>query len=116
MGLNTDRTIIVGEDNGLDSPNTLVLKHEEAVRGADGGGPRRGSLTILDMATYGKAQLPSVPGRFPIFFSPTYPVVKMRPGNHGCGKKCTATEARILWRLSLDATIVAINLLIWDVF
>ncbi|KJK83110.1 hypothetical protein H634G_01238 [Metarhizium anisopliae BRIP 53293] len=62
LGLNTDRTIIVGEDNGLDSPNTLVLKHEEAVRGADGGGPRRGSLTILDMATYGKAQLPSVPG------------------------------------------------------
>ncbi|KHN95060.1 MedA [Metarhizium album ARSEF 1941] len=61
-GVNADRTIIVGEDNGLDSPDTLVLKHEEAVRAADGRGPRRDSLTNLDMATYSKAQLPSVPG------------------------------------------------------
>lgn len=40
----------------------------------------------------------------------------MRRGDHGCGEKCTATEARILWSLSLEATIVAINLPIWDVF
>lgn len=62
LGLNTDQTIIVGEDDGLDSPNTVILKHEEAARAASGGDYPRNSSPPLNMATYSKAQLPSVPG------------------------------------------------------
>jgi hypothetical protein len=64
LGINTDRTIIVGEDDGIDSPNTLILKHEEALRAAGGGDAGKDSTTIFNMATYSKAQLPSVPGMF----------------------------------------------------
>ncbi|KAM4066240.1 transcriptional regulator [Hirsutella rhossiliensis] len=59
----TQKPIIVGVDNRLESPDTLTLKYEEAARAANGGDPRGDSPpTVLDMATYGKAQLPSMHG------------------------------------------------------
>ncbi|KND87074.1 hypothetical protein TOPH_08294 [Tolypocladium ophioglossoides CBS 100239] len=57
------KPIILGVDDRLESPDTLTLRYEEAARAASGGGPRGDSpLTVLDMATYSKAQLPSMHG------------------------------------------------------
>ncbi|KJZ78649.1 hypothetical protein HIM_02040 [Hirsutella minnesotensis 3608] len=59
----TEKPIIVGVDDRLESPDTVTLRHEEAVRAANGGDPRGESPpTVLDMAAYGKAQLPSMHG------------------------------------------------------
>jgi hypothetical protein len=59
------RPLIVGVDDGLDSPETLSLHYEEASRLASGGDPRGDSPPRLySMATYGKAPqpLPSMHG------------------------------------------------------
>ncbi|KAG5973765.1 hypothetical protein E4U55_000302 [Claviceps digitariae] len=58
----TSKTIILDQDDGFESPNTITLKYEEAARAASGGYSRRSSSPFLEMAAYGKAQLPSVPG------------------------------------------------------
>ncbi|KAF4472197.1 transcriptional regulator Medusa [Fusarium albosuccineum] len=53
--------IIVGVDDRLESPDTLTLRYEEAARAANGGDPRGDSPPrFLEMATYTKAQLPSM--------------------------------------------------------
>ncbi|PHH83967.1 hypothetical protein CDD83_2709 [Cordyceps sp. RAO-2017] len=58
----TNKPIIVGVDR-LESPDTLTLRYEEAARAANGGDPRGDSPpTVLDMAAYSKAQLPSMHG------------------------------------------------------
>ncbi|RMJ10842.1 hypothetical protein BHE90_013252 [Fusarium euwallaceae] len=55
------KTIIVGVDDRLESPDTLTLRYEEAARAANGGDPRGDSPPrLLEMATYTKAQLPSM--------------------------------------------------------
>ncbi|KAG6003480.1 hypothetical protein E4U21_002016 [Claviceps maximensis] len=58
----TSKTIILDQDDGLESPNTIILKYEEAARAASGGYFRRSSSPFFAMAAYGKPQLPSVPG------------------------------------------------------
>ncbi|KAF4595088.1 transcriptional regulator Medusa [Ophiocordyceps camponoti-floridani] len=59
----TDRPIIVGVDTRLESPDTVTLKYEEAARAASGGDVRGDSPpTVLEMAAYSKAQLPSMHG------------------------------------------------------
>lgn len=61
----TQKPIILGVDDRLESPDTLTLRYEEAARAASGGGPRGDSPpTVLDMATYTKAQLPSMHGKY----------------------------------------------------
>ncbi|KAK5996878.1 hypothetical protein PT974_02225 [Cladobotryum mycophilum] len=59
----TDKPIIVGEDDRLESPDTLTLKYEQAVRTANGG-ERGGDSPSghFTMATYSKAQVPPVNG------------------------------------------------------
>ncbi|KAJ4238493.1 hypothetical protein NW757_013039, partial [Fusarium falciforme] len=55
------KPIIVGVDDRLESPDTLTLRYEEAARAANGGDPRGDSPPrLLEMATYTKAQLPSM--------------------------------------------------------
>ncbi|RDA91576.1 hypothetical protein CP533_5978 [Ophiocordyceps camponoti-saundersi (nom. inval.)] len=59
----TDKPIIVGVDTRSESPDTVTLRYEEAARAASGGDPRRDSPpTVLEMAAYSKAQLPSMHG------------------------------------------------------
>ncbi|KAG5919647.1 hypothetical protein E4U42_006448 [Claviceps africana] len=58
----TSKTIILDQYDGLESPNTITLKYEEAARAASGGYLRRSSSPFLEMAAYGKGQVPSVPG------------------------------------------------------
>ncbi|KAH6889337.1 hypothetical protein B0T10DRAFT_51265 [Thelonectria olida] len=56
------KPIIVGVDDRLESPESLTLHYEEAARAANGGDPRGDSPPrLLEMATYGKAPLPSMP-------------------------------------------------------
>ncbi|KAG6030903.1 hypothetical protein E4U41_007738 [Claviceps citrina] len=62
LGVDTSKTKILDQDDGLESPNTITLKYEEAARAASGGCSRASFSPSLEMATYGKAQLPSVPG------------------------------------------------------
>lgn len=60
-GYHGHKPIIVGVDDRLESPETLTLRYEEAARAASGGDPRGDSSPrLLDMAAYGKAQLPSM--------------------------------------------------------
>ncbi|KAF4966259.1 hypothetical protein FSARC_6058 [Fusarium sarcochroum] len=55
------KPIIVGVDDRLESPDTLTLRYEEAARAENGGDPRGDSPPrLLEMATYTKAQLPSM--------------------------------------------------------
>ncbi|KAM5354167.1 hypothetical protein ACJ41O_000817 [Fusarium nematophilum] len=55
------KPIIIGEDDRLESPDTITLRYEEAARAANGGDPRGDSPPrLLEMATYTKAQLPSM--------------------------------------------------------
>ncbi|KAF5018643.1 hypothetical protein F66182_9369 [Fusarium sp. NRRL 66182] len=55
------KPIIVGVDDRLESPDTLTLRYEEASRAENGGDPRGDSPPrLLEMATYTKAQLPSM--------------------------------------------------------
>ncbi|KAG6016796.1 hypothetical protein E4U43_003084 [Claviceps pusilla] len=58
----TSKTIILDQDDGLESPNTITLKYEEAARAASGAFSPRSCSPFLEMAAYDKAQLPSVPG------------------------------------------------------
>ncbi|PFH61811.1 hypothetical protein XA68_16145 [Ophiocordyceps unilateralis] len=59
----TEKPIIVGVDTRLESPDTVTLRYEEAARAANGGDPRGDSPpTVLEMAAYSKAQLPSMHG------------------------------------------------------
>ena len=56
--------IIVGVDDRLESPDTIALRYEEAARAENGGDPRGDSPPrLLEMATYTKAQLPSMHGK-----------------------------------------------------
>jgi hypothetical protein len=58
-----EQPIIVGVDERLESPETVTLRYEEAARVANGGDPRGDSPpTLLEMAAYGKSQLPSMHG------------------------------------------------------
>lgn len=55
------KPIIVGVDDRLESPDTIALRYEEAARAETGGDPRGDSPPrLLEMATYTKAQLPSM--------------------------------------------------------
>ncbi|QPC76950.1 hypothetical protein HYE68_007702 [Fusarium pseudograminearum] len=56
------KPIIVGVDDRLESPDTIALRYEEAARAENGGGDLRGDSPprLLEMATYTKAQLPSM--------------------------------------------------------
>ncbi|KAH7171313.1 hypothetical protein EDB81DRAFT_195561 [Dactylonectria macrodidyma] len=57
----TQKPIIVGLDDRLESPETITLRFEEVARAANGGDPRGDSPPqLLEMATYSKAQLPSM--------------------------------------------------------
>jgi hypothetical protein len=54
-----ERPIIVGVDDRLESPETVTLRYEEAARGD----PRGDSPpSLIEMAAYSKAQLPSMHG------------------------------------------------------
>ncbi|KAI5457012.1 hypothetical protein BGZ63DRAFT_428445 [Mariannaea sp. PMI_226] len=67
------KPIIVGVDDRLESPDTLTLRYEEAARAANGGDPRGDSPPrLLEMATYGKAPLPSMPGAGPAYDTTRY--------------------------------------------
>ncbi|KAH7324891.1 hypothetical protein B0I35DRAFT_406641 [Stachybotrys elegans] len=57
------KPIILGVDDRLESPETVTLRYEEAARAGNGGDPTGDSPPkLLDMAAYGKAQLPSMHG------------------------------------------------------
>ncbi|KAL6907223.1 hypothetical protein GGI43DRAFT_256264 [Trichoderma evansii] len=70
------KPIIVDVDDGFGSPETLTLRYEEAVQAAQRGDPNRDSPpSDFNMATFSKAQLPSVNG----YDSARYPDAAYEP-------------------------------------
>lgn len=66
-GFLTNKPIIVDVDDEFGSPETLTLRYEEAVQAAQRGDPNRDSPpSDFSMATYSKAQLPSMNGEFSV--------------------------------------------------